>query len=291
MAGEITVEDYVEAYINHTGVTSSAPPFEVIVGQYDSEINVPGVIIDTLKIRSQLRKDKKIEEHRKRVAQTNDDYIKANYKHMINLRKREIAFEAILSLIEKTGPVDYHQYVEKYGEKRYCAMQNLLIVSMGLASGVGSKFWPIGREEWFQFFKMNGHQRKNLLTRIFEEDKLGRTTRFEYNTGLLTYETYKANGGELNREEFQAVRSYVPSPEDLEKAMRYIRTASLSPPDCTPTDKDIETAARIIGALGNKIPGNLEKYVNSRNWLFAETHLVQTNVYGSRFSELMGRLK
>lgn len=196
---------------------------------------------------------------------------------MVELRQRELALDVLLPLIEKTQPItDKDLYADDKSYQAQCRkVNNLILLGMQAATGIGYKLWSVGYEE---LRAMTGPKRVKAIKSAFEQDKLKWVTLYERQTGNLTFETYKANKGELNEQEYAAVKSYNPSKQD--RALAHKSLENVKGPGYEKIEEpDVEMVAKLVGALGNRVPREIDSDKPHSMWLFTESWIIQGKVY------------
>lgn len=182
---------------------------------------------------------------------------------MAGIRRQEIALDRILPLIAQIPPISQDDLWKSGGQPgKTEKMMYIAYVSLLLATGHGSKMWPI---DCFAFLAMDGARKAQTLKDLFAKSKLKSVTTYERQTGKNTFATYEANSGEMNEAQFEAAKTYSPSADELQKAQSVVmRQMGVFGADREKVDpKVVEAAAKIHG--GSRHPN-----VNQDNWLFAE---------------------
>lgn len=160
-----------------------------------------------------------------------DEYIKdltqrENFSayYMVSLRKREIALEALLPLLEQVGELAFPEYPEDNNPQNDQRRKiNLVYTAMYMATGNGTKGWPV---DALDLFPMQGKERAALIKDLFEKAKRKDVTLFERQTGNFTFETYKANNGELDQSSYEAAQAYQPKPDEIDEAKKFMADAA-----------------------------------------------------------------
>ena len=92
----------------------------------------------------------------------------------------------------------------------------------------------------------------------------------------ITFETYKSMIGELNRGEFEAVQQHSWTQDQYGEAFRYVSDAvSGIGLGSLPDQSDVDVAARLIGALGDRVPREVDGASPHKMWLLTEAYLLQ----------------
>jgi hypothetical protein len=142
---------------------------------------------------------------------------------LVSLRKREIALEVLLPLIEQIGELSFPEYPEDNNPQNDQRRKiNLVYTAMYLATGNGTKGWPV---DALELFPMEGKERTELIKGFFEKDKLRNITVFERQIGNLTFETYKANKGEMDKTLYEVAQAYQPTADEILDAEKFIADA------------------------------------------------------------------
>ncbi len=131
----------------------------------------------------------------------------------------------MLPVIEKIGTLSFPEYPDEndpYNDQR--RRINFVYTAMYLATGYGTKAWPV---DAFDLFPMEGKQRAAVIGRLFEKDKLVDTTLFERQTTNFKFGTFQANGGEMSETQYEAARDYQPSAAETVEAKSFIADAML----------------------------------------------------------------
>lgn len=94
-------------------------------------------------------------------------------------------------------------------------------------------------------------------------------------SNFINFEKYKTKG-ELSREEFETVSNYNYSETQYDTAIKYITGDSLIRRlEIVVTDDDVKTIAKLIGALGDRIPKVYKSEKPNILWLIKESNILQ----------------
>jgi len=196
-----------------------------------------------------------------------------NKRHyMARLRQQEIALETLLPLIAQIPPVKKED-LWKSGERpgRTEKMMYISYVALLLATGVGSKSWPI---DCFVFLAMEGEEKARTIKAIFAKNKLQSFTLYERQTGKNTFATYEANSGDMNQIQFEAAVAYAPSADELKRAeativkqMKAFGT-DVSLEDFLTGQKKMDT--KVVEAAAKIRYGSKHPNADRDSWLLAE---------------------
>ncbi len=90
----------------------------------------------------------------------------------------------------------------------------------------------------------------------------------------VTFGVYTERYGELTQEEFVSVRKHDYSQASYSLAFARLTLAAQKDSAPYPTHSDIEAAAKLVGALGERVPRDLEGHPQAL-WLLTEAYLLQ----------------
>lgn len=203
--------------------------------------------------------------------------------YMVRLRKREIILDLISPMVQASKPIEVSPTYVPPGSakgKEWTKTNQLTLFGMYIATDLGDKLWSVDYRDLRQ---MGGQQRLEIMRRLFEEDKLRLVSSYERQTGNTTFGIYKANKGELTEEEYKRVKSYQPNPQDLQLAEEAIGRLPIKD---NITDVDKTTIAKLIGALGNRVPREAGSQEAHSMWLLAESYIMQANVHSYRMPKI-----
>ncbi|MEW5896514.1 MAG: hypothetical protein AB1668_02375 [Nanoarchaeota archaeon] len=92
----------------------------------------------------------------------------------------------------------------------------------------------------------------------------------------VTFEAYKASRGGLTREEFDAVQRHSYTQDQYGEAFRHVSDAVRSIGlGQLPDASDVDMAAKIIGALGERVPRKFKETSPHELWLLTESYHLQ----------------
>ncbi len=202
-------------------------------------------------------------------------FTKKDYSYMAVLRKREIVLNLISQIVERSEPISRTMQAGLYSSegKEWMRTNRLILFGMYMATDMGSKSWSV---DFHDLRQMSGNLRMETMRALFGSDKLRLVTNYERQTGETTFETYKANKGELTENEYDAVRSYWPNPSDLASAQLAIARL----PDRNGiAESDRMAMAKLIGALGERVPQEVQSQQPHSMWLLAESLIMTAKVF------------
>lgn len=132
-----------------------------------------------------------------------------NERHyMVDLRKRALALAALLPFVGQIPPIDTEE-LESSLDERAPEHGMARIASIGLFLAAGE---PRPSSEYLQ---QDGPEKVNTLKFFFQEDALSKRSLYEFQTGERTYGTYEAEGGKMDRRQFEAAMAYAPTPDEM----------------------------------------------------------------------------
>ena len=107
----------------------------------------------------------------------------------------------------------------------------------------------------------------------------------------VDFDEYRRQRGELNEEEFEAVRRYLPGQREIITKISFRKFLLSTNLAHLVDDNDYEVASNIVGALGDRVPILEEdpRIINF-HWVLAESYLMQGKdpdlIYAFRFPNL-----
>lgn len=96
-----------------------------------------------------------------------------------------------------------------------------------------------------------------------------------------TFADYKAHCGELTQPEFDKVLAHSWSQPEYEQAFRALRLV-----ETLPAQEDVAMAAKLIGALGDRVPRDNDQTSPHPRWLLIEARFLQGKFAESRAADL-----
>jgi len=153
-------------------------------------------------IQEQVSADKQI---KKITRQTSDPH-----HSLVQLRKRKIALDFLLPVIAELPELTFPESNNPHDDRE--RKINLVYTVMFLATGFGSKSWPIGFQE---LLGMKEDARVAAIKEVFAKER---------NESLFKY--YKSGDGELGQAEYITALDYVPTPEEIELARENLKNAA-----------------------------------------------------------------